>query len=201
MTENSELIKSDVDKHEIYSDRHPFSLSLRINNFENDAAYKKFIKNVEALVRKSNEYKLWRNYITDVLQINECVITHEVQEETTIEIHHHISSLYDVVSAVVNKHIEEHIDFCTFDICREVIELHFQNRIGYVSLVKSLHEKFHNGFLNIPLRMVRGNYQYFIKEYARYLDEDQLAKLQSRLEVSEHNVIWTRDNYQAAIGD
>jgi hypothetical protein len=188
-------IKSNTETLEIYSDRHPFSLSLRISNFENEAMYKKFVKNCEHIIRKSIEYKEWRNYIIDVLQTNECMITHEKMDEVTIEVHHHVPSLYTLTTALVNRCIEENIPFCTFDICQQAIELHFQNRVGYVTLLKSMHEKFHNGKLDIPISFVRGDYNYFIREYSRYLDEADLETINSRLIVNEHTCSWARNDY------
>jgi len=191
-------IKSNTERLEIYSERHPFSLSLRISNFENEATYKKFIKNCELIVRRSLEYKEWRNYIVDVLQINECMITHERMDEVTIEVHHHVPSLYTLITALVNKCIEENLQFCTFDICQQAIELHFQNRVGYVTLLKSMHEKFHNGKLDVPISYVKGDYTYFVREYSKYLDEAELETLQARLAVNEHNCTWIRNDYQEA---
>jgi len=193
-------IKSNTETLEIYSERHPFSLSLRISNFENEAMYKKFVINCEAMVRRSIEYKEWRSYIVDVLQINECMITHERMDEVTVEVHHHLPSLFTLVTALVNKHIEENIDFCTFDICQQAIELHFQNRVGYTTLLKSMHEKFHNGKLDIPISYVQGDYPYFMREFSKYLDESDLETIQSRLAVTEHNCSWARGSYQEAVG-
>jgi len=193
--EEESEIKSNTETLEIYSDRHPFSLSLRISNFENEATYKKFVRNCEHIIRKSIEYKEWRNYIIDVLQINECMITHERMDEVTVEVHHHVPSLYTLTTALVNKCIEENISFCTFDICQQAIELHFQNRVGYVTLLKSIHEKFHNGKLDIPISFVRGDYNYFIREYSRYLDEADLDTINSRLVVNENTCTWARNEY------
>jgi len=197
-TDNQVTINSNVQTLELFSDKHPFSLSLRIENFPSEAEYKKFVRNCEMLIRRSTEYKLWRKYIVDVLQINECMITHEQISDVTIDVHHHIPSLFTLTTALVNKHIEEDTEFCTFDICTEAIELHFMNRIGYVTLLKSMHEKFHNGKLDIPISFVKGDYNYFVKHYSRYLDEIDLDEIQARLAINESNCSWSRDNYQQA---
>ena len=190
-------IDSNVESLELYSDAYPFRLSLRIRNFENESSYKKFIKNCEMIIRRSIEYKLWRNYIIDVLQINECMITHEKMDEVTIEVHHHIPSLFSLVTALVNKCIESEDEFCTFDICQQAIELHFKNKIGYVTLLKSMHEKFHNGRLTIPIEFVKGDYNHFVREYSKFLDEDDLERIETRLATNETNCSWSRDNYPA----
>ena len=190
-------IKSNVENLELYSDSFPFRLSLRIRNFENEAEYKKYVKNVEMLVRRCNEYKLWRNYIVDILQINTCMITNESMDQVTIEVHHHIPSLFTLVTALVNEKIETQKEFCSFDIAQEAINLHFKNKIGYTTLLQSMHEKFHNGFLTIPLSFVKGDYKYFISNYSKYLDEVEIDKMNSRLAVNEHNCSWARDEYPA----
>ena len=188
-------IKSNIEGLELYNDSLPFRLALRIRNFENEVSYKKFLNNVEMLIRRCNEYKLWRDYIIDVLQVNSCMITNETIDEVTIDVHHHVPSLFILVSALVNKKIEEQEQFCTFDIAREAIELHFKNKVGYITLLKSIHEKFHNGYLDIPIGMVRGDYKYFIDNYARYLDEGDADTIQTRLAITEHNCSWAKDNY------
>jgi len=192
-------IKSNIKNLEMYSDSYPFRLSLRIRNFENEADYKKFIKNCEMLVRRCNEYKLWKNYIIDVLQVNECMITHESIDQVTIEVHHHIPSMFTLICGLVNKKIESQQDFCTFDIAQEAIELHFKNKIGYVTLIKSMHEKFHNGFLTIPISLVKGDYRNFVSEYSKYLDEADIDTIQSRLAVNESNCTWSKDEYPVAV--
>jgi hypothetical protein len=191
-------VKSNIEDLQLYSDNYPFRLSLRISNFENETEYKKFIRNCESLVRKSVEYKLWRNYIIDVLQIDECMITHEKNSEVSIDVHHHIPSMYTLVASLVNRNIENGEDFCTFDLCKEIIELHFQNKVGYVTLLKSMHEKFHNGKLDIPISLVKGDYKYYIKNFTRYLDDIDLETVEYRMSVKEHNISWMRNDYPIA---
>lgn len=188
-------VKSNVENLELYSDNYPFSLSLRISNFENEAEYKKFLRNCEKTVRGSIEYKLWISYIKDVLQIQSCAITQEIMGEVTIEVHHHIPSLYTLVTALVNRKIEKEEKFSTFDIALEAIELHFANKIGYVVLIKSMHEKLHNGFLTIPISLVKGDYNYFVQEFSQYLDDNELDTINSRLSIDSSNCSWTKNNY------
>jgi len=191
----TEEIKSNISGLELYSDTHPFRLPLRITNFENEASYKKFVKNCELLVRRCNEYKLWRNYIIDILQINECMITHESVDQVTIDVHHHIPSLYVLICSLVNKKIDLNEEFCSFDIAREAIELHFKNKIGYITLLKSMHEKFHNGFLTIPISFIKGDFKYYLENYSKYIDEIDLDKINGRLAINESNCTWSKDEY------
>lgn len=189
------VVKSNVENLELFADNHPFRLSLRINNFESEAEYNKFIKNVETTVRRSVEYKQWKAYIIDVLGIKTCMITNERIDECSIEVHHHLPTLYVLVKGIVNKKIEAKEKFSTFDIALEAIKLHFENKIGYITIVKTMHEKFHNGFLQIPKEYVRGDYMTFINEYSKYLDDADLELINVRLAAKESNCSWTRDSY------
>ena len=191
-------VESNVKNLELYSDNYPFRLQLRITNFDSETSYKKFVRNCEMMIRRSQEYKLWREYIVDVLQINSCMITNESMDEVTIEVHHHVPSLYTLIAALVNKKLDNGEEFCTFDICRESIELHFLNKVGYVTLLKSMHEKFHNGRLAIPISFVKGDYQTFVSSFTRYLDEVDLETINDRLAINESNCTWSRDNYPVA---
>lgn len=190
-----DCIVSDEQNMEISSSASPFTLSLRINSFEEDTQLNKFIKLCEGLIRRSPEYKLWREYIRDVLGQNSCVITEERSEECSVEVHHHIPSLFCVIKAIINKRIHDGQDFCSFDICNDVMELHFRNKIGYVTLISSMHEKFHNGFLTIPMSMITGDYRYFIANYSQFLDDDDLENINFRLTINTSNCNWTRGNY------
>jgi hypothetical protein len=126
------------------------------------------------------------------------MITHEKMDEVTIEVHHHVPSLYVLISALVNQKIEKDSEFCTFEICQEAIELHFKNKIGYVTLLKSMHEKFHNGRLDIPIELVKGDYLYFLNAYASYIDESDMETINTRRATTMSNCSWSRDNYNVA---
>ena len=195
MNNNEIEINSEVEGLELYSDQYPFRLPLRINSFENEAEYVKFIRNCERQVRSSIEYKQWRNYIVDVLGVQTCMITNERMDQCTIEVHHHIPSLFIVVKSITNKMINEEKTFSTFDISLEVIKLHFQNKIGYVTMIKSIHEKFHNGFLGVPSTVIKGNYKAFMEEYSSSMDDEDLDIIHQRLSVTENNCGWSRDDY------
>ncbi len=190
-----EVIKSNVDNLELYADNHPFRLSLRISSFESEAEFNKFIKNVETTVRRSVEYKMWKKYIIDILGITTCMITQEKMDECTIEVHHHVPSLYLAVKALINKRLDIKQEFSTFDIALETIELHFANKIGYITLLKSMHEKFHNGYLSIPKEYIKGNYMSFLNEYSKYLDDTDLETINIRLATTEADCAWSVESY------
>lgn len=190
-------ITSDENVFTLHADNVPFQLSMRITKFENDSEYSKFIKSVERMVRSSAEYKLWKSYLIDVLGMTTCVITDENLVELSLEVHHHVPSLYIITKGILNKMIDEDQKFCSFDVATKVIELHFLNQMGYVMLCSSMHEKFHNGFLDLPIESVRGNYMAFVNEYSQYLDDEDLDKINNDIQTTESNCEWNRNNYQS----
>lgn len=193
-------IKSNVDGLELYSDNYPFRLPLRIKNFENETEFKKFIRNCEKLMRGSLEYKLWKDYIITILGIGECMLTEESINECTVEVHHHIPSLFVLIKALVSKKLIKQEEFSTFDISIEAMNLHYMNKVGYAVLVKALHERFHNGVLQIPIHVIKGDYKYFINNFSDFLDEDDLEVLNQRLSFdNEESYKWSKNNYPGLV--
>jgi hypothetical protein len=192
---------SKVECLELYSENYPFSLPLRIKNFESEAEFTKFIRCCERHVRNSLEYRAWKNYIIDVLGIHTCMITNERMDQVTIEVHHHIPSLFVLVKALVNKRLSNEEEFSTFDVALEAIEMHFKNKVGYTTLIKSIHEKFHNGFLAIPVDYVKGDFRSFLSEYTEFMEDEDLDTITQRLSINESNCGWGRNEYPGQIAD
>ena len=172
-----------------------FDLPLRVKAFPSSREYELFIKNVEKLVRCSQEYRLWTNYITDNLGHSFCAFTKESNGECPTAIHHHPICLYTIVKGVVNHYLSRETEFSTFDIATKVIELHFQNKVGYVVLLSDLHAKYHSGFLNIPIEFVNGDYKHILQTYTiEETEYDRICKL-CNVHVEELKQSWTKDNY------
>lgn len=198
-------IISDIDNHELQSDDSVYSLSLRITDFESQKELNRFIKTCEIMIRKSPEYKVWTTYVREVLGYFSCDLTKEPHSQCICDIHHHPISLFLIVKAIIMQHINESKKFCSADIAVSTLELHYQNRIGFVSLVRSLHEKHHNGFLNIPMEIVHGDYNYFLDYLSSYLDDSDLEVIQERTKVNFlncgfKNYIWSSNAYNIKEG-
>jgi len=172
-----------------------FDLPLRINSFASMKEYDAFIKNVERVVRYSQEYKLWIKYISEHLGHSQCALTNENITECSLEVHHHPITLYTIVKAIMNDIMSKSESFSTFDVALKVIELHFQNKIGYVVLLSDLHKKYHSGFLNLPIEMVNGNYKHIIQTYS--IDENEYDKIcrLCNVHLSDVKQVWHKDDY------
>ena len=192
MEETSEdLISSDNNTISSDNENFPYSLTLRIDNIDDEKELKKFIKNTELLIRRSPEYKLWSSYVRDVHGCSKCNVTDEVCGEVTIEIHHHPIPLFYLVKSEIVKNIANNNEFCSFDVATKIIENHYQNKVGYVPLVKTLHEKFHNGYFELPMEIVKGNYNDFINKNLNYLEEEERESITKRLKIKKENCGWS----------
>lgn len=183
------------DNNTLSSDDYPFDLPLRRSDFENDKEIKKFVKSCKFMIRRCPEYKEWIKYIHTVLGVYKCEITGELNNQTTVDIHHHPVSIENIVNAVVMKFLSLEKEFCSFDICSKVIELHFSNKIGYIPLVTSMHDKFHRGYLELPMDLIHGDYQYFIDNYMSFLSDDEIDVINERLSITKKNIDWEQYNW------
>ena len=198
MADNTEveLPPSEPDEANVFKiENAPFELSLRIDSFSNEKEEISFIKSVEKMVRFSPEYKLWVNYIVDTLGQNKCEFTGELKGECPVEVHHHPICLYSIVKAVIDDKIRKHIQFCTFDIARDVIELHFQNKVGYVLMLSDLHAKYHNGFMQIPIEFVSGDYKHILTNYE--MEKEEYSRILLLCGIHKDDIVqsWSKNNY------
>jgi hypothetical protein len=184
------IIKANVECKELTADDSPYSLSLRKSEFEEDKELDKFVKACERLVRSCPEYKIWCQYIRDILGFHVCEISGELHSQTTVEIHHHPINLYHMTKGVICQLIASGKSFCSFDVCVEVIEMHYQMRAPFCMILGSLHEKFHRGFLQLPMELVHGDYKYFLDHYLHLLEDEDAESITSRLGVNRTNCGW-----------
>lgn len=204
MSEESNKTQEDVTTNEdnvLHLNNSEFDLHLRIDHFEDEGEKIRFIKSVEKMVRRSPEYSLWRNYIMDVLGQTTCEITNESITDCSIEVHHHPLGLYTIVEAIVTDYLNHKREFSTFDIAKDVIELHFQNKVGYIVLISNMHEKFHNGKLQLPIEYVRGDYKWIPQHYSMEQEPyDKFLEL-CNIHVSDVKENWSKGNYPGLLNE
>ena len=177
------------------------SLPLRRTGFDEDKDFIKFIRSIERLIRGSVEYHEWVRYIKETLGHSECTLTHERSCETNVDIHHHPINLFTIVKSVTNSYINKEKEFCSYDIALQVIDLHFQNRIGYMPVLSDLHLKHHNGFLKLPIDHVHGDWMYIINNYP-FEDVDlQIVSEYSSVKSEDLKEVWTRNLYKGVVNE
>ena len=151
-----------------------------------DKDREKFIKRIEQIIRSSLEYRDYIAYLKENVNMTKCAFFQNVENaqgsRVRIEIHHEPLTLFDIVSVVLNKFIEEVIPLDYLYIADEVMDLHYKNMVGLIPLSKSLHQIVHNSNdIIIPLSLVFGDYKDFIHEYEDYLDENIIGKIERKI--------------------
>lgn len=176
--------------HVLSSDDNPYTLSLRIDTFEEDKDLDKFVKACARLIRTCPEYKYWVEYIRDTLGYRKCDITGENMVKATVDIHHHPYSLFTIVKAVILKNLESGKSVCTADIMIEVLQLHFEMKVPFCLLMTSLHEMFERGHLQIPMELIHGDYNYFLTHLLKYLSDEEADSITGKLAINRENCGW-----------
>ena len=171
------------------SDDSPFPETFYFGKFYEEKEYKKFIKNVEKLIRTSNEY---RNYVEQlrgtVSALNvDNILSYITTNDADMEFHHYPFTLYDIVDIVIIQKFFNQEDFTSFSIAKEVLELHFKNMTGLVPLTKTMHELAHFGYLFLSSNQIFGNYKEFMQKYPEGISKELKQKITDMEEMTEQD--------------
>ena len=173
-------------------------------NLSKDKDRHKFIKRIERIVRSSMEYRDYLNFLKEDIGLDSCVFFQKVSNSSqnkrkriSIEIHHEPFTLYDIVDVVLRKYQEEGLKINDLDIADEVMNLHYENKVGLVPLSKTAHEMIHNSTkLIVPLNMCYGAYSEFLEEYEPYIDDSLYEKLERKLNMTSN---LTQESFEAML--
>lgn len=170
--------------------------------FRNAKEKDKFIKRCERSIRGSKEYRDYIRFLKENVDMTHCAFYNAVSSDNakhvSIEIHHAPFTLYDYVKAVVERYEAEEAELNELLIADEVMELHYQNKVGLIPLSKTIHEAVHNSDkVPIPLSMIYGDYKSLLED-ERFMGLDQLGFLYDKLEraINESRTI-TQETFDA----
>ena len=149
----------------------------------------KFIKEVEKLVRHSDDYSAFVQYIKRTLGLDFCQVSSKITGDmATIEMHHGpLFTLYDVCEVILNYFIGKGKKINTFRIADKVLEEHFAMRVQIIMLTVTNHEAISNRDLFTHINQGVGNVDEFIKMYTPYLGDEQKYKIWNFLNLCEHS--------------
>ena len=158
-------------------------------DFYDPKAYIAFIKAVEKLVRSSDEYKTYINYLKTEIGLDYCSIFGKITDDkVAIEMHHGpIFTLFDIVSIVLEHCLLHNEKITTYSIAKIVLQEHFDNNIQVVMLCKTAHESVHAGKIYISPRQAWGDINKFIERYGDGLSNDQIETYNQILDIEEKN--------------
>lgn len=152
-----------------------------LNLLNNDKNKEKLIKNIEAIIRTSQEYRNYIRYLKNDAELTYCslmnILPEDIAKHIKIEMHHFPYTLYDLVDIVLTKALSLGTDYTRLSIANEVMELHFSNQIGLVPLTVTAHQMMHNNHYFLHKEEVFGNYETFFERYKPYLQEEHHDKI------------------------
>lgn len=162
--------------------------------FFDPKAYVSFIKGVERLVRRSDEYKTYINYLKTEIGLDHCMVLSNVTDEkASIEMHHGpIFTLFDYCAIMVDYMLLKGEPVTTFSVAKNIMLEHYANRIQVVMLSKTAHQLVHSNKIFINPSQAWGDINGFIELYGSGMSKDQILTYNKYVEISEKNK--TSDN-------
>ena len=120
----------------------------------------KTVKTCERMIRSSLEYKDYIKFLKDYIDMTKCSFFGNSKmdhySKFKVEIHHAPFTLYDITMTILIKHLDYYGQINLFEVCEEVMKLHYQCRVGLIPLSTTVHKLVHEGMLFIPVQNVRG---------------------------------------------
>ena len=149
----------------------------------------KTVKTCERMIRSSLEYKDYIKFLKEYIDMTKCSFFGNAKmdhySKFKVEIHHSPFTLYDITMTILLKHLDYYGEINLFEICEEVMKLHYQCRVGLIPLSTTVHKLVHEGMVFIPVQNVRGDWLSFYKEYEPYMPQDMKDKLKSIVKFSK----------------
>lgn len=158
--------------------------------FNINGNYDPYVKACEQSIRRSDDYKIYINWIKETLGINFCQVAHKIKSSktVTVEMHHGpIFNLYDCVECAISYRLAKKMPISTFKIADQVLQDHFDLIIQTVMLAKTNHEAVHNRDIFLNVHQIIGNLEGFVDKYGLYFEENQKYKLYINMKLSEDN--------------
>jgi len=116
-------------------------------DLSNDRQYIRCIKHLQKLIRGSMSYDIWQK--RSKIGIDECPICGISRDVVKMESHHYPKTLFDVVDDYLQMHVNMNTldDKTDFDVCQEIMDMHFDKKVNYIVLCEYCHKKYHD---NVP---------------------------------------------------
>lgn len=194
-------ITYNTDNLTIKADKDLYNNSFYFEDFLDDHNFSRLIKSIEREIRSSIEYNMYLSLLKSNCPIltSDNIQNNISDDFTDIEMHHYPLTLADIVESVLIHRELNKIKITSFSVAKEIMELHFKNKIGLVPLSVTNHELAHNGALFISKKQIFGDWEYFLKEYADGISgiiKENIKKLEEYSEShisSDFNGIYTYD--------
>ena len=175
----------------------PYGTNAIIQDLIDDnKKYVQYVKGIVQLVRKSVEYKNYIQFLHGEVELNNSALLKGVNTfNTSIEIHHAVFQIFDIVDIVIQQYIRNNKSFQSMQIANEVMQCHYDNIVPLVPLDKTSHELVHSGELFIKFEHIFGDIRKFLKKYAIGLNGEQLEMLKTFIRLNQDGIIDKKNQY------
>lgn len=144
--------------------------------------FKKYIDDIEKIVRGSFEYREFINYLRDYMDMNKCSFFENISNKNTykikIHIHHHPLTLYDIVMTIYQKRSFFNESLEVEMVAKEAMYVHYFLMVGLIPVSETVHELIHGQVLFVPLDRVMGNWEEFIETYDQFVPLEAKDKIE-----------------------
>lgn len=146
----------------------------KVNVIRSNRDRDKLIKNCEAKIRGSEEYRDYVSEVKNVMDMKRCAVLPKIVngngKRYSIELHHEPFTLYDIVDLEILRREESGESLATLDIADYVTSLHYDGIVGLIPLSKTQHELIDSYKVFIPLQHIYQDYHKLYEMYEDILD-------------------------------
>lgn len=146
--------------------------------FANIESCQKFLKAVEAVVRKSDRYSKYKDYLINEIKLNHCQVLKDITvEDAKIEMHHGpIFTLYDYCRIILEWYLYKGLKISTMRIADTVLREHEENHVQVVMLSQTIHDDVGNRNIFLNEKQGWGDINAFVNKYLDVIPPDLKEK-------------------------
>jgi hypothetical protein len=156
--------------------------------FKNNKERYKYCTMIKMMVRSSYEYREYIKFLKKYMHMDNCIVFSNLQTENKhyrIELHHDPFTLMEIVNVVVSKRQALGESLNPYLVTEEVLELHYDDKVGLINLSITAHELAEKGRIFIPLQRIYQRYDLFVEEYEEYMDDTLKQKIELIIQMSQ----------------
>ena len=155
--------------------------------FRNNKERFRYVTMVKNMIRSSPEYREYIKFLKKYMHMDKCIVFSNLCTENKhyrIELHHSPFTLAEIINTVVSKRQELGESLNPYFVAEEVMELHYDDKVGLINLSITAHELAENGRIFIPLQWIYQRYDLFVEEYEEYMDSTLKSKIEMIIQMS-----------------
>lgn len=160
-----------------------------VYTFKNNKERYAYVTYVKNLIRKTPEYREYVSFLKKYMHMNKCVVFNNLGSDPNkkyrIELHHTPFTLAEIINVVVTKRQQLGESLNPRFVAEEVLELHYDDKVGLINLSITAHELAEKGRIFIPLQLIYQRYDLFVNEYEMYMDSTLKSKIEMIIQMSQ----------------